>query len=255
MTDSLQELVTAYCESPTPALRHAIITKAMPLVRSIVGKINRPDTPLSQYEDLISAGIVGLLQALDAFDSGKNVQFNTFAYYRIRGNIIDYLRKIDKMPRFQRNMYGRAQEAMERLMQRLGREPEDEEVAGELEMTVDEYNNLLVNVQQRAVLSLDDRKYTDSDSDRLSDHIEDENIVSPSHDIEKQTLYDHLGEEIRKLKERDQMVLAMYYYEEMTLNEIAQVLGLTEARISQIIGKLLLQLRGILEKEPEFKYY
>jgi RNA polymerase sigma factor for flagellar operon FliA len=106
MTDSLQELVTAYCESPTPALRHAIITKAMPLVRSIVGKINRPDTPLSQYEDLVSAGIVGLLQALDSYDNTKNVQFNTFAYYRIRGNVIDYLRKIDKMPRFQRNMYG-----------------------------------------------------------------------------------------------------------------------------------------------------
>ncbi len=255
MTDSLQELVTAYCESPTPALRHAIITKAMPLVRSIVGKINRPDTPLSQYEDLVSAGIVGLLQALDSYDTTKNVQFNTFAYYRIRGNVIDYLRKIDKMPRFQRNMYGKAQEAMERLMQRLGREPEDEEIASELEITVDEYNNLLVNVQQRAILSLDDRKYTDSDGDRLSDHIEDENIVSPSHDIEKQTLYSHLAEEIKKLKERDQMVLAMYYYEEMTLNEIAQVLGLTEARISQIIGKLLLQLRGVLQKEAEFKYY
>ncbi|HKI46078.1 MAG TPA: FliA/WhiG family RNA polymerase sigma factor [Balneolales bacterium] len=255
MTDSLQELVTAYCESPTPALRHAIITKAMPLVRSIVGKINRPDTPLSQYEDLVSAGIVGLLQALDSYDTTKNVQFNTFAYYRIRGNVIDYLRKIDKMPRFQRNMYGKAQEAMERLMQRLGREPEDDEIACELEITVDEYNNLLVNVQQRAILSLDDRKYTDSDGDRLSDHIEDENIVSPSYDIEKQTLYSHLAEEIKKLKERDQMVLAMYYYEEMTLNEIAQVLGLTEARISQIIGKLLLQLRGVLQKEAEFKYY
>ncbi len=255
MTDSLQELVTAYCESPTPALRHAIITKAMPLVRSIVGKINRPDTPLSQYEDLVSAGIVGLLQALDSYDATKNVQFNTFAYYRIRGSVIDYLRKIDKMPRFQRNMYGKAQETIERLMQRLGRDPEDEEIARELDMTLDEYNNLLVNVQQRAVMSLDDRKYTDSDGDRLSDHIEDENVVSPSHDIEKQTLYSHLGDEIKKLKERDQMVLAMYYYEEMTLNEIAQVLGLTEARISQIIGKLLLQLRGVLQKEAEFKYY
>ncbi len=253
MNDSLQKLVLAYYEYPTTELRHAIITKAMPLVRSIVGKINRPNTSLSQYEDLVSAGILGLLQALDSYDPSQNVQLHTSAYYRIRGNVIDYLRKIDKMPRVHRSMYGKAQEASTRLMQILGREPEDEEIADELNISIKEYNDLLVNIQQRSALSLYDYQYADSDLNHLSDYLEDKNIMSPSHDVEKQSCYSHLADEIKKLKERDQIILAMYYYEEMTLNEIAQVFGLTEARISQIIGKLLLQLRVVLQREDELR--
>jgi len=247
---SLQELVDAYFDEATPGLRNAIITQAIPLVKSIIGKINRPDTPLSQYEDLESAGIMGLLQALDSYDPGKKVQFNTFAYYRIRGNIIDYLRKIDQMPRVQRSNYGKAQQVMEELSQKLGRMPKDEEVANEMGLSLDDYHKMLMNVQQRSVLSLDQNKYDNGDNgEALSAHLEDTEVEQPDARLDRQSMEQKIKGHLKKLKERERLILALYYYEDLTLSEIAVVLGLTEARISQIVGKLLIQLKASLSKE------
>ena len=246
MSKSLQTLVNNYCEDPAPGLRNAIITEAMPLVKSIIGKIRRPDNPLTQYEDIESAGIMGLLQALDSYQYDKNIQFNTYAYYRIKGSIIDYLRKVDEMPRIQRVTFGKAQKVMEELMQKLGREPEDEEVAEALDMNIDDYRQLLVNVQQRSVLSLDSQNFQDDDDYTLSNHIEDPNIESPDAALNRQSMTDKIQQQLKLLKDRDRLILVLYYYEDLTLNEIAMLLGLTEARISQIIGKLLLQLRSSL---------
>lgn len=247
---SLQDLVDAYCQEPTMALKNAIITKSVPLVRSIVGKISKPDTPLSQFEDLESAGMMGLIQALDNYSKDHQVQFNTFAYYRIRGNIVDYLRKIDQVPRLQRAAYGKAQTTIELLMQKLGRYPNDEEVAAEMGISIEEYAEMLANVQQRSVLSLNDFKYGEEDGLTNSDYIQDEDSESPDAELERQTMRQKLEREIKKLKERDQLILALYYFEDLTLKEIAAVLGLTEARISQILGKLLLQLKVALNSEP-----
>jgi RNA polymerase sigma factor for flagellar operon FliA len=243
--ETLQQLVDAYLDTPTPGLRNAIITKSLPLVRSIVGKVARPDNALTQFEDLQSAGLIGLLQALDNYRAGLNVQFNTFAYYRIRGSIIDYLRKIDQLPRMQRTAYGKAQEVIDELTQKLGREPEDEEVAENLGLTLQEYHDLLINVQQRALLSLDDQKYDDSTGETFHAFIEDKSAEQPDAAVSEEYLLKRIRQEIGKLKERDQTILALYYYEEMTLAEIALALGLTEARISQIVGKILLQLRKV----------
>lgn len=248
MSATLQDLVNEYCDSPTPALRNAIIEKSIPLVKSIVGKINRPDNALASFEDLESAGILGLLQALDNYNADQQVQFNTFAYYRIRGNVIDYLRKIDEVPRMQRTTFGKAQEIMNRLTQELGREPEDAEVAKELEITIDEYNKLLMTVQQRSVLSLD-YESGDEGSANLGSLIEDEDADQPDARIIAEGMQLKLKDHIKKLKERDRLILALYYYEDLTLSEIAVLLGLTEARISQLVGKLLLQLRNAMSKE------
>jgi|AntRauTorckE6833_2_1112554.scaffolds.fasta_scaffold16671_2 RNA polymerase sigma factor for flagellar operon FliA len=249
--ESLQELVNAYCDEPTAALRDAIINRSIPLVRSILGKINAPDTMLSQYEDLESAGIMGLLQALDNYMPRHKVQFNTFAYYRIRGNIVDYLRKIDEVPRLQRATYGKAQSAIDALMQELGRMPEDEEVAEYLEIDLEDYYKVLKSVQQRSALSLNEPKYEESgSSESHSDFLEDKNIERPDASIEKEMVRKKLEKHIRNLKEREQLILALYYYEDLTLKEIAAVLGLTEARISQILGKLLMTLRVAMKKEP-----
>jgi RNA polymerase sigma factor for flagellar operon FliA len=248
MSATLQDLVNEYCDSPTPALRNAIIEKSIPLVKSIVGKINRPDNALASFEDLESAGILGLLQALDNYNADQQVQFNTFAYYRIRGNIIDYLRKIDEVPRMQRTTFGKAQEIMNKLTQELGREPEDAEVAKELDITLEDYNKLLMTVQQRSVLSLD-YESGDEGSANLGSLIEDEDADQPDARIIAEGMQLKLKDHIKKLKERDRLILALYYYEDLTLSEIAVLLGLTEARISQLVGKLLLQLRNAMSKE------
>ncbi len=250
MEKSLQELVNAYCNEPTQGLRDAIITEAIPLVKSIIGKISRPDTPLSQYEDLKSAGIMGLLQALDNYDCSRDIKFNTFAYYRIRGNIVDYLRSIDELPRTTRSTYGKAQKVMNDLQQELGRQPKDEEVANELDMSLDDYHKLLSSVQKRAVLSLDQELYGDEEgSETMTRYLEDEKIEQPDAELDRRSVSKQLQGAIKQLKERDRLVLSLYYYEDLTLNEIAVLLGLTEARISQIVGKLLLNLKSTLEPE------
>lgn len=246
MQMSLQELVNAYCDEPTQGLRNAIITEAIPLVKSIIGKISRPDTPLSQYEDLESAGIMGLLQALDNYDCSRDIQFNTFAYYRIRGNIVDYLRSIDELPRTTRSSYGKAQKAISELQQELGREPEEEEVAERMEISVSEYQALLSNVQKRAVLSLDQEMFRDEGSDTMSQFLEDDKVERPDAEMDRKSMSRQLESAIKNLKERDRLVLSLYYYEDLTLNEIAMLLDLTEARISQIVGKLLLTLKSTL---------
>ena len=243
---TLQELVDAHCQEPTEGLRHAIITKATPFLKSIIGKIPRPDNALAKYEDLESAGVMGLLQALDNYDCSRDIKFNTFAYYRIRGNIIDYLRSIDELPRTHRATYGRAQEVMQQLEQKLSRKPNDEEVAAELDMTVEKYHALLSSVQKRALLSIDKPMYGEDGTSTMAMFIEDETAESPDAKFDRESVSEQLQHAIKKLKEREQLILALYYYEDLTLSEIASLLSLTEARISQIVGKLLLELKGTL---------
>jgi RNA polymerase sigma factor FliA len=246
---TIQDLVDLYYDEPSETLRNAIITKSIPLVRSIIGKINRPDLPLTQWEDLESAGISGLLQSIDAYDQSKNIQFNTFAYYRIRGSVIDYLRKIDNMPRLQRSTYGRAQEVIDRLSQQFGRVPDDEEVAAELEISLDEYRQLLSNVQQRNVLSLDNSVGHDDSRMTMYDTLADPDTEDPDIHYERRAQVERLQKIIGKLSERDRLILTLYYFEDMTLSEIGLLLDRSEARISQIVGKLVLQMKHAMAKE------
>lgn len=244
---TLQELVDTYCKEPSDVLRNSIISKSIPLIRSIIGKINRPDTPLSQNEDLESAGISGLIQALDTYDCEKNIQFNTYAYYRIKGSIIDYLRKIDSLPRKQRKNYGEIQAAENKLSQKFGREPTDEEIANELEMPLDSYHQLMANVQQRNALSLDYSYGTDTRS--IYDTHANPDSDTPDKNLESKEIVEALKRKIGQLNERERLILTLYYYEDMTMSEVALLLKLTEARISQIVGKLLLKLKDDLIKE------
>jgi len=244
MGNSLQELVNSYFDAPSQGLRNAIITQSMPLVKSIIGKIRKPKNPLSSYEDLESVAVIGLLQSLENYDPEKGIQFNTFAYYRIRGSVIDYLRSIDELPRVQRSKYGKAQEVMSRLQQELGREPEDAEVAQEMGMSLAEYEQLLINVQQRAFLSLDKSEFDNGDN--LGERLKNEDTDLPDAELERKSIAERIQHELTQLKERERLILSLYYYEDLTLNEIAVLLGLTEARISQIVGKLLLQLKASL---------
>jgi RNA polymerase sigma factor FliA len=245
---TIQDLVNSYYEEPTDSLRNAIISRSMPLVRSIIGKIRRPDRALTQWEDLESAGISGLLQAIDSYNSEKNIQFNTFAYYRIRGSVIDYLRKIDQVPRMQRANYGKAQETIDKLSQQLGRVPNDDEVAAEMGMTLKEYHQLLSNVQQRNALSLDG--FATQDTGSYYDTLADPDSEVPGTTDERTEMVQKLQRLIGQLNERDRLVLTLYFFEDMTLSEIGLLLDRSEARISQIVGKLIMKLRGDLTREP-----
>lgn len=245
---SLQELAELYCKNPSDGLRNAIISKSMPLIRSIIGKINIPDQPLTQQEDIESAGISGLIQAMDSYDSSRNIKFNTFVYYRIRGNIIDYLRKIDQLPRQKRKDYGTIKNAIKKLSQQLGRKPSDEEVARELDMNLENYRQLLSNVQTRNALSLDS-SFKNDDSNSFYEVHENPDVEMPDQDLVNKERAQILKEKIGELEERDRLILTLYYYEDMTMQEVAMLLELSEARISQLIGQILVQLKDDLVKE------
>lgn len=244
---NLQELVLVYKSKSSEKIKSQILQEALPLIKSIVNQIKHPSNPLCDREDMINIGTIGLLQALESYSKDKDVKFNTFAYYRIRGNIIDYLRSIDELSRTNRARFGAAQNAISTLEQKFGRVPHDHEVASEIDMELSDYENLLSHVQQRVALSLD-YEYSPESETSLSDRIEDFNIDLPDQRMLDQENSEQLRYAVKKLPEREQLILALYYYEENKLKDIAAKLNLSEARVSQIIGKTLLTLKAQIEE-------
>ena len=249
MTTDLQALAVQHFESPTGAHREAVVLAAVPLVRSIVGKLSIPENALAGREDLENVGLLGLLQALDNYEPERGTPFVSYAYGRIRGSLVDYLRSIDALPRERRRQLAEAQQALNVLRQTIGGEPDDSEVADFLGITLNEYHTLLSDAQRRFALSL--HSATSGEGDQtLLDLVPNEDAAATVDQIEMDSMHAHVASLVRQLPEREQNILALYYFENLTLREIASLLNLTEARISQILGKVLLTLRERLSRQP-----
>ncbi len=247
MATPLQTLVEAYFADPTERNRSAIIGEGVHLVRSLVGRTSVPKNPLASKEDLESVGLIGLLQALEQYDVTRGTPFATFAYGRIRGALIDYLRSIDPLSRDQRRRLAEVQAGREILRQTMGGEPSDEDVADYLGLGESEYHELLAQAQRRFALSLHSILYEDAEL-TLIDLIADDEAEAHFEQIEFNSMVDYVQGMIKTIPEREQRILALYYHENLTLREIAELLSLTEARISQILGKTLLNLRTRLHE-------
>ena len=218
---------------------------AVPLVRSIVGRLSIPDHPLASREDLENVGLLGLLQALDSYDTGRGTPFVSYAYGRIRGALVDYLRSIDALPRERRRLLAESHRAMDTLRQELSEEPSDEQVAAYLEMTLVEYHTLLRDAQCRFALSL--HSPIDSEGDQtVLESIPNVETSKAFEQIDRESLKDYIQTLINELPEREQTIVALYYIENLTLREIAGLMDRTEARISQILTKVLNTLRSQL---------
>jgi len=248
MTLSLQHLAEQYAAQPSPRFRQETALAGQALVRAIVSRTSVPTHVLAAREDLESVGMMGLLQALDGYDPSRGTPFASFAYGRIRGMLVDYLRSIDPLSREQRRRLATAQEAQERLRQRIGGEATDVEIAEAAELSVDTYRELVATAQGRFSLSLDAAVHEDGDSSLL-DLLPSEEAQDAFEQIERSSLMDHLALIVRTLPVREQRILALYYYEDLTLREIAGMMDLTEARISQILSKTLRGLRGHLQPQ------
>ncbi len=247
MSQDLQFLAVQYAKKPTPPHREAVVVAAVPLVRSVVGRLNVPDHPLAAREDLENVGLLGLLQALNGYDPDRGTPFVSYAYGRIRGALVDYLRSIDALPRERRRRLAEAQRAIDILRQKKAGEPTDHEVADFLDMTLIEYHTLLRDAQCRFALSL--HAPTDSDGEQtVLETIPNEETLVAFERVDRNSLHRYIGTLVKELPEREQTILALYYYESLTLREIAALLNLTEARISQILGKILRTLRAQLAK-------
>lgn len=247
MSQDLQSLAVEYANDNNPNNREAVVVAAVPLVRSVVGRLSVPDHPLAAREDLENVGLLGLLQALNGYDPTRGTPFVSYAYGRIRGALVDYLRSIDALPRERRRRLAEAQKAIDTLRQEMSTEPSDHDVAAYLEMTLVEYHTLLRDAQCRFALSL--HAPTDSDGEQtVLETIPNEETLVAFERVDRDSLHDYIGTLIKDLAEREQTILALYYYENLTLREIAALLDLTEARISQILGKVLKTLRARLKK-------
>ncbi|MEM6328229.1 MAG: sigma-70 family RNA polymerase sigma factor [Bacteroidota bacterium] len=246
MKTSLQTAAERFATDPSDMNGRAVAIAALPLVRSMARRITLPDHPLATYRDLENAGMLGMVQALHSYDAERGTSFASFAYGRIRGALIDFLRTIDTLSRDRRRRVAEASRTAEELQQELGAEPRAAQVAARLGVTVREYDRLRTDAQQRFALSL----FAESDHhpvpiDTLPSAEEDCQTVA----VERRSLYEYVDALVERLPAREQKIVNLYFHSGWTLREIAGDLQLTEARISQILSKTLKTLRAHMHKQ------
>ena len=228
--------------------REQLIVQYIPLVKNIVGRIAMRLPAHVGKDDLVNAGIIGLMSALEKFDETRNVLFETYAGFRIRGAILDELRSRDVVSRSDRNKETRLEEAFEALQKELGRNPEDEEVAEYLDVSLEDYYKLLNDAKGVSILSSDDFPPDYCEKHSQSEVLEKIDENNPFALISRTELKETLRDAIEALPEKESLVLSLYYYEELTLKEIGLVLELSESRISQLHSQAILKLKGSLRK-------
>ena len=205
-----------------------------------------------EESDLISYGLIGLINAIERFDIEREIKFETYAITRVKGAIIDELRALDWVPRSVRARAREIERAHAKLEHRLHRTPSDEEMARELRMDVDDFQEALLKISNSAVVALDELwAVSDASGDKVSllDTLEDPDAPDPQQLLDKSELKDRLAEAIAALPEREKLVIGLYYYENLTLREIGEVLSVTESRISQLHTKAVLRLKSRLQSD------
>ena len=230
---------------PVPPLddRSQLIRENMPLVELVVQRMVPQVPSFMTKEDMISAAMVGLVDAANKFDPSKGVKFKTFAEHRVRGAILDEMRKLDWFSRSMRDKQNQLTQTMLRLERRFGRSPEEEEMAAEMTLTLDEYHNLLTEVSHLGCVSLHETLDHSEEGRSFLDNLEDIAGPMPSDLLEKEEMTRMMAEILEELSEKERLVIALYYYEELTQKEIAEVLSVSEGRISQLHSQALLKLR------------
>lgn len=228
--------------------REELFDTYLPLVKSIVARIKMNLPPHIDEQDLHSVGITGLISALKKYDPAQKKSFGSYAAMRIRGAILDELRRMDWMPRNARTNFKRVRKTVEELEQKLGRPASEDEIREELGLSHKEYNQLMAEVRPISFLPLDNASSggDDSESTDLYEVIPDDGIVPVTTKMEKDEVTRLVAERINQLPDTPRKVLAMYYFQDMRLAEIAEVFGLTESRICQIHSQAIIGLRSYI---------
>lgn len=225
-----------------------LVRKYLPLVNYHVQRISVNLPRNVSRDDLFSFGMIGLYDALEKFDPKRDLKFDTYASFRIRGAILDGLRKEDWLPRNTREKAKRIEAAIDQLEQRLLRNASIEEISAELNMGPDEVQTILNEHYFANILSIDEQLHDSDQNDGHSFVIKDHLAEIPELQIVKDELIKELSETISQLNDKEQLVISLFYKEELTLTEIGQVMGLSTSRISQIHSKAIFKLRNTLKK-------
>lgn len=236
-----EKLWGEYQKNPSSALREKLITEYAPLVKVVAGRLSMYLGYNVEYEDLVSYGIFGLIDAIDKFDPGKDVKFETYASLRIRGSILDQIRKMDWIPRTVRQKQKRIEEAIKNIEARTGRAAADEEIAGEIGIAAAELNEWQSQLKVTNVVSLNE--FVEQGGEPVMDARGNSHFAQPEDNIEEEELKKVLSETMDLLTEKERKVILLYYYEELTLKEISNILEVSESRVSQLHTKALLKMR------------
>ena len=249
-TESVEETWKAFIQQKDDNARERLLIHYLPLVKFLAGRMKVTLPGSVEFDDLVGAGLVGLVNSIDNFNPERGFKFETFAVARIRGAILDGLRDVDWMPRSYRQKSRKLDQAVEKLFGSLGRVPKDEEVAEELGLEIDDYLHYIDDIGTASLVSLDVRISVGEDGDAGSFHdiIPDNSQPDPYTRTEHTDMQKAALQLIDELNEQDRAVVALYYYEELTFREIGEVLGLSESRVCQIHTRIISTLRARLHK-------
>ena len=236
-----QKLWEDYTKKKTLELQEKIIIEYAPLVKLVAGRLSMYLGYNVEYDDLVGYGTFGLIDAVDKFDYSKGVKFETYASLRIRGAILDQIRKMDWIPRSIRQKQRKIDMAYQSLEQRYGRLASDDEIATELEISIDELENWQNQTKLTNIISLDE--FMEQGTESKVEQSLTADFDQPDRIVEKQELKDILVKTLETLTEKEKKVIVLYYYEELTLKEISRVLEVSESRISQLHTKALQKMK------------
>ncbi len=239
-----------YSRSKAPELREQIIIEYAGLVKIVAGKLSIYLGYNVEYDDLVGYGTFGLIDAIDKYDFCKGVKFETYASLRIRGAILDQVRRMDWLPRTVRQKQKKMDAAYQKLEAASGKFATDEELAAELEISVDELNQWQNQTKAAGVVSLDEYLEQGSESG-IAGGYESEEFLQPEKQMEQKAMKELLVQTLEALTEKEKKVILLYYYEELTLKEISEVLEVSESRISQLHTKAIQKLRLKLGSQME----
>lgn len=239
----MDELWKEYAKTKDRAIKHELIEKNIDLAKIIAGRMYNFYGSKIEYDDLVGFGIMGLIDSVERFDLNKNVKFETYAQIRIRGTIIDNIRKLDWIPRSLRKKSKDIQEAMIKLENELGRSPSDAELSKYLNMSLKELGTALSDISNFNITSLEDLLVNKGEY-----NIDNNAQNTPDKIFEEEEIKQILSSIIDELSKQEKTVISLYYYEELTYKEIGSIMELSESRISQIHSKAILEMKNQLIK-------
>lgn len=242
-------ILEEFFTSRSPELREKLVLQSVPLVHYLLGRMGITQERGSDYEDLAHQGLMGLIEAVDHFDPKYNAKFSTYASLRIRGKIMDYLRTTDWMPRSARKRSRMIQKSITTLWSENFREPTEDEIASHLGTNVEDIHQGLADTN-RVLVSLDIMMEGGEEGDvSLHEKYADESQADPLDVLEQKDMAAEMATAIQNLEEREQMVLSLYYNEELTFKEIGKVLDITESRVCQLHARAIISLKAMMTND------
>ena len=236
------KLWNEYAATKSSEVREQLILEYAPLVKLVAGRLSMYLGYNVEYDDLVSYGIFGLIDAIDKFDSMKEVKFETYASLRIRGSILDQIRKMDWIPRTIRQKQKKIEAAMKEIETITGRTATDEEIAQKLEISTEDFADWQSQMKITGVVSLNE--FMESGSEIPAEQHKQNRFEEPEEVIEKSELKEVLGQALELLTEKEKKVILLYYYEDLTLKEISNVLEVSESRVSQLHTRALQKMKA-----------